>query len=305
MLDEVHERSIDSDFLLIVLRKLMNHRKDLKVILMSATVNALKFSSYLSQAPILYVPGRTFPVKTKYLEDVVEAIDLDYQQTPDRSYHSEESEDNEEVVMDSSEKKTSIEALDAYSVKTQKTLAKVNEYRIGYDLILRLLETIATKKMYSSYSKAILVFLPGIAEIRRLGDMILGHPIFSQGWQIYPLHSTIPTDEQERAFIVPPQGSRKIVLATNIAETGITIPDVTCVVDIGKHKEMRFVAIHTECLPSSNAQSRFDERRQLSRLVESFISRANAKQRRGRAGRVQKGLCFHLFTKARHDKLVG
>ncbi len=102
---------------------------------------------------------------------------------------------------------------------------------------------------------------------------------------------------------MPPLGVRKIVLATNIAETGITIPDVTCVIDSGKHKEMRL-----DCQQGieviADVPRRFDERRQLSRLIETFSSRANAKQRRGRAGRVQEGLCFHLFTKGRHDTLV-
>ncbi|PQE26304.1 helicase associated domain-containing protein [Rutstroemia sp. NJR-2017a BBW] len=209
VLDEVHERTIDSDFLLIVLRKLMVRRPDLKVVLMSATVDADRFSKYLDGAPVLNVPGLT-----------------------------------------------------------------------------QLIAKIAVDDRLIMYSKAILVFLPGIAEIRQLNDMLLGHPTFSSDWYIYPLHSTIASEDQEAAFLVPPPGTRKIVLATNIAETGITIPDVTCVIDTGKHREMRF-----------------DERRQLSRLLETFISKANAKQRRGRAGRVQEGLCFHLFTKYRHDQL--
>lgn len=75
-----------------------------------------------------------------------------------------------------------------------------------------------------------------------------------------------------------------LITATNIAETGVTIPDITCVIDTGKQREMRF-----------------DEKRQISKLVETYIARSNAKQRRGRAGRVQEGLAFHLFTKARHD----
>jgi len=99
------------------------------------------------------------------------------------------------------------------------------------------------------------------------------------------MHSTIATEKQEEAFLTPPKGKRKIVLATNIAETGITIPDITCVVDCGKHKEIYF-----------------DEKRQISQLKENFVSRANAAQRRGRAGRVQSGVCFHLFTKERHDE---
>lgn len=78
-----------------------------------------------------------------------------------------------------------------------------------------------------------------------------------------------------------------LIAATNIAETGVTIPDITCVIDTGKHREMRY-----------------DEKRQISRLVETYIAKSNAKQRRGRAGRVQAGLAFHLFTKARHDTQV-
>ena len=285
VLDEVHERSIDSDFLLLVLRKLLVRRPDLKVVLMSATVDAGKFSKYLDDAPIMNVPGRTFPVETRYLED---AIELTRFNANAKYGDAREIDDDDDVLVDASAK-TSLSAdnLKYYTADTCNALLKYDEYRVNYGLALRLLETIATFDEYADYSKAVLVFLPGIAEIKRLNDMLANHRVFSHGWYIHALHSTIATEEQERAFLVPPRGHRKIVIATNIAETGITIPDVTCVIDTGKHKEMRF-----------------DERRQLSRLIEVFISRANAKQRRGRAGRVQKGLCFHLFTKNRHDDMM-
>lgn len=283
VLDEVHERSIDSDFLLIVLRKLLIRRPDLKVVLMSATVDAQRFSRYLDQAPIFNVPGRTYPVETRYLEDAIETTRFNAKTASTGVFG-----DEEDYARDASAKTSlSAENLRQYSPETCNTLLQLDEYRISYDLIVRLLEVIAVHEEYTSYSNAVLIFLPGIAEIKRLNDMLVGHRTFVNGWYIYPLHSTIATEEQERAFLVPPPGYRKIVLGTNIAETGITIPDVTCVIDTGKHKEMRF-----------------DERRQLSRLIEAFISRANAKQRRGRAGRVQKGLCFHLFTRERHDKMM-
>jgi ATP-dependent RNA helicase DHX29 len=282
VLDEVHERTIDSDFLLIILRKILHRRPNLKIVLMSATVNAEQFSRYLNGAPIMTIPGRTFPVDTRYLEDAIEATRYTQSHHEANPAYDEEDDDTE----NGSENKANAIST-TYSAHTQQTLATFDEYRIDYELIVKLIQTIATQHSYVEYSQAILVFLPGIAEIRRLNDMLSGDPTFSRQWLIYPLHSTIATEEQEHAFLVPPQGMRKIVLATNIAETGITIPDVTCVVDTGKHKEMRF-----------------DERRQLSRLLESFISRANAKQRRGRAGRVQNGLCFHLFTKSRHDNLM-
>ncbi|MCJ1477870.1 hypothetical protein MMC13_006543 [Lambiella insularis] len=236
VLDEVHERTIDSDFLLIVLRKLMIRRPGLKVILMSATVNAEQFSRYLGGAPILNVPGRTFPVQTKYLEDAIEVTNYGNMKLGWSRALEEEDED-----VDASAGTGAKMDLTGYSTQTRNTLAEFNEYRIDYDLIVRLLETISRNQVYAEYSKAILVFLPGIAEIRTLNDMLVGHPAFaSHNWYVYPLHSTIATEDQERAFLVPPKGIRKIVLATNIAETGITIPDVTSVIDTGKHKEMRF-----------------------------------------------------------------
>jgi ATP-dependent RNA helicase DHX29 len=196
--------------------------------------------------------------------------------------------DDDVVEGDGNGPKSEIAAsLSAYSAQTRSTLAQLDEYRIDFDLILQLMVRIASDASLEFYSKAILVFLPGIAEIRTLNDMLLGDPRFARDWLVYPLHSSIATEDQEAAFLVPPPGIRKIVLATNIAETGITIPDVTCVIDTGKHREMRF-----------------DEKKQLSRLIDTFISRANAKQRRGRAGRVQNGLCFHMFTKNRHDTIM-
>jgi ATP-dependent RNA helicase DHX29 len=281
VLDEVHERSIDTDFLLIVLRSLMIARPELKIVLMSATVDSGRFSKYLNDAPIINVPGRTFPVQQRFLED---AIELTNYVTTEATKRQDEEEFDATIENASSGVPKS---LSGYSKATCETLSTYDEYRIDYELIVKLMERVATDPDYVPFSKATLVFLPGIAEIRELNDMLVGSPIFSQNCWVVPLHSSIASEEQQYAFRPPPHGVRKVVLATNIAETGITIPDVTCVIDTGKHKEMRY-----------------DERRQLSRLIQSFISRANAKQRRGRAGRVQEGICFHLFTKYRHDALM-
>ena len=238
VLDEVHERTIDSDFLLIILRRLMLRRPELKVILMSATVNASQFSKYLNDAPILNVEGRTFPVETRFLEDAIEESHYIQDHVLSNGQPPDEEEDLE-LEEKSTEEKTTQGDLSRYSVATRKTLAQFDEYHIDFQLITTLLVMIANGSAYSSYSKAILVFLPGIGEIRKLNNMLVGHPAFSHGWYIFPLHSTIAMEEQERAFLIPPNGIRKIVLATNIAETGITIPDVTCVIDGGKHREMR------------------------------------------------------------------
>ena len=310
VLDEVHERTIDSDFLLVVLKKLLARRKDLKVILMSATVDAEKFSNYFGGAPVLSVPGRTFPVKDLYLEDAVEytGYTVDEQNLGGIT----EIDDDAEPEVDESAKPELLQELSqaGYSARTRNTLAQLDEYQIPYDLIIQLIDKISEDDSpYKMFSNSILVFLPGIAEIRELhdrlvvfkthkdearrrhermhGDIRLEDNMPDDEWVVIPLHSTIATEDQEKAFQVLPRGQRKIVLATNIAETGITIPDVTCVIDTGKHREMRF-----------------DDRRQLSRLLDAFISRANAKQRRGRAGRVQEGVCFHLFTRYRYKHLM-
>lgn len=287
VLDEVHERSIESDFLLIVLKKLLARRKNLKVVLMSATVDAEKFSKYMGGAPVLNVPGRTFPVQVKYLEDALEVTGYAPEQNNPNQRITDLDEDPAENEVEHTSTTDAAKQLRQYSPRTRTALSMIDEYQIEFNLIVQLIGQIAVNPNLINYSAAILVFLPGIAEIRTLNDSILGEPFFQRDWEIFPLHSTIATEDQERAFEPPPPGVRKIVLATNIAETGITIPDVTCVIDTGKHRE-----------------SRFDEKRQLSRLIDTFISRANAKQRRGRAGRVQEGLCFHMFTKHRHDTLM-
>ncbi|KAG8906193.1 hypothetical protein FRB99_007409 [Tulasnella sp. 403] len=303
VIDEVHERSIESDFLLIVLKSLLEQRPDLKVVLMSATLDAGKISAYFGNCPTLHVPGRTFPVDVKFLEDAVEYTQWKLSDNspyahwdPKGKGQKNWSDWNEDALLaaqdgeDTGGETTNPTKLEKrYSSTTITTMNLLDQRLIPYDLILRLLERLCFEDMENiAFSAAILVFMPGINEIRRLHDTLAEHALFgSDGFRLYPLHSTISSENQSAAFDIPPPGVRKIVIATNIAETGITIPDVTCVIDTGKHRE-----------------TRFDEKRQISRLEEAFIARSNAAQRRGRAGRVQKGLCYHLFTKYRHDNIM-
>ncbi|OCT55019.1 putative helicase [Cladophialophora carrionii] len=283
ILDEVHERTMDLDLLFIALRKLQKRRTGLKIILMSATVDAKKFSDYFDGAPVLDLPGRTFPVDVKFLEDAIEATN-DLGGVNDKALVlQDERPDFDESYANEKGRPIIIEPA-KYSSQTQRTVASIDEYRIDYNLIAKLAACIATRPQFVKYSAALLIFMPGIGEMRRLHNLLLAMDTFSRNWVVHLLHSTFSTEELERAFERPPPGHRKIVIATNIAETGITIPDVTAVIDTCKEKIMRF-----------------DERRQLSRLTEGFISRSSARQRRGRAARVQDGLCFHLVTKHRHD----
>ncbi|KAJ6575250.1 P-loop containing nucleoside triphosphate hydrolase protein [Mycena capillaripes] len=301
IIDEVHERTIESDFLLIVLKSLLQQRSDLKVILMSATVDAEKISEFFGNCPTLHVPGRTFPVDVHYLEDAIQYTQWEITETSpyarrlhDKFYRTKNRTDWSEDIAAGDEDEDgpvqeNVKLEKRYSAKTTATINLLDERLVPYELIVRLLERICFKDTeYGRYSAAILIFMPGMGEIRRLNDILTEHPAFGDNsFRIYPLHSTLSSENQGAVFDIPPPNIRKIVIATNIAETGITIPDITCVIDSGKHREMRF-----------------DEKRQISRLVETFVARSNAAQRRGRAGRVQRGLCFHLFTKLRHDTLL-
>ncbi|CAG8519373.1 1074_t:CDS:10 [Funneliformis mosseae] len=316
IIDEVHERSLDSDFLLIILKKILEWRSDLKIILMSATVDTSKFSNYFNNCPVIEIPGRTFPVKVKFLEDVIEetgyTIDEDdefakkvYRQIRDegtvtitgnrQTSHTvrlqyEEDYDNSYTDLNIPE-----EDLEKYSKNTRLVLSRIDETCINYDLIVFLLNYICNnseaqqRNDYIPEDGAILIFLPGMAEIRRLHDQMLSDRNFSDTsrFLVYPLHSTISSENQNMVFDVPPRGVRKIVLATNIAETGITISDVTIVIDTGKVNQIRY-----------------NENKKIINLQEMFISKTNVKQRNGRAGRVREGICFHLFTKWKYDEMV-
>ncbi|KAF8642409.1 hypothetical protein AX16_009674 [Volvariella volvacea WC 439] len=289
IIDEVHERTIESDFLLIVLKSLLQQRPDIRVILMSATVDAQKISAYFDNCPMVHVPGRTFPVDVSYLEDAIELTRWTISESSPYALRGKvgPSALAEDLMDDDEESQTQIKLEKKYSAGTLSTLKILDERTIPYDLIISLLEQICfANPNLTPFSAAILIFMPGIGEIRRIHDALATHPSFGneEVFQLYPLHSTLSSENQAVVFDVPPAGVRKIVIATNIAETGVTIPDITCVIDSGKHREMRY-----------------DEKRQISRLIETFIAKSNALQRRGRAGRVQPGLCFHLFTKARYD----
>ncbi|KDN44394.1 P-loop containing nucleoside triphosphate hydrolase protein [Tilletiaria anomala UBC 951] len=309
IIDEVHERSIESDFLLIILKTLMQYRRDLKIILMSATVDAERISAYFDGCPTVSVPGRTFPVNVRYLEDAVEMCKYiledgsPYQRRQKRRWGQTEVRDNvaklrsnvEVDDLDGSDEDNGPSATNlsksdkVYSPRTIETIDRMDENTVNQELILSLLEQLCfNKQELLPYSAAVLIFMPGLAEIRTCFDLLSAHHLFgNEAFRIYPLHSTISSENQSAVFEVPPEGVRKIVIATNIAETGITIPDITCVIDTGRQREMRY-----------------DEKRQISRLVDCFVAKSNAKQRRGRAGRVREGLCFHLFTKLRHDEYL-
>lgn len=160
-----------------------------------------------------------------------------------------------------------------------KYLSHVNPEQIDYVLIEQLLRKICT----DSNEGAILVFLPGWDEINRTQDKLRGSPFFrdESKFIIMPLHSMVPSAEQKIVFNHPPPGCRKIVLSTNIAETSVTIDDVVYVIDSGRMKEKSYDPVNN-----------------VSTLHSQWISKANTKQRAGRAGRCRPGICYRLYSRS-------
>lgn len=236
--------------------------------------------------------SRTFPVEELFLEDVVEQIGYNLESDSEFAKYDEYEDDYAEATNTSSVSSSSkVELLidDSYSSNTHSVIERLRHDRINYELIEQLLVHVDEQNANTSDQGAILVFLPGLAEISHLFTRLMSNPIFYEGnrFRIMPLHSSISQSEQNRVFESTPAHCRKIVLSTNIAETGVTIPDITCVIDSGKVKEMRA-----------------REANRLMCLKEVSVSAASARQRAGRAGRVQAGVCFRLFTRRQYSKLA-
>uniref|UniRef100_A0A8C2DGH8 RNA helicase n=1 Tax=Cyprinus carpio TaxID=7962 RepID=A0A8C2DGH8_CYPCA len=305
IVDEVHERSVQSDFLLTILKEVVHKRSDLRLILMSATVDCQKFASYFNRCPVVTIPGRTFPVEVFHLEDIVEETGYVLEQDSEYSQKFVEEEEEvsinitqkggktlqhqEQIVRDSGPGWDLGPELDHFSSRTRHVLQYMNPNKINMDLILDILEYLDKSPQFRDVDGAVLIFLPGLAHIQQLYDLLTTDKRFSSKnrFKLIALHSTLSSQDQSSAFTVPPPGVRKIVLSTNIAETGVTIPDVVFVIDTGKTKE-----------------NRYHESSQMSSLVETFVSKASALQRQGRAGRVREGFCFRLYPKFRFESFI-
>ncbi len=222
--DEFHERNLDSDLALALVRQVRNElRPDLKIIVMSATLDAEPVSRYLSNCPVVQSPGRTYPVNIEYLSFQPSAVNL------------------EQKVSD------------------------------------------GVKKMLATSDGHILAFLPGVGEIRKTLELL--EPIAArENLLLLPLYGDMPLEEQQR--VLNQSAQRKVVLATNIAETSLTIDGITAVVDSGMARV-----------------NRLDTRLGLNRLGLERISQASADQRAGRAGRTASGDCLRLWTEREHKSM--
>ena len=221
IIDEAHERSLNIDFLLGYMRWLLPRRRDLKLIITSATIDPERFSKHFNDAPIINVSGRTFPVEMRYRP--IELV-----------------EENDETAVD-----------------LQQAIVD------------------AVDELHRDIPGDILIFLNGEREIRETTESLRKHHLSK--CDILPLYSKLSVSEQERVF--KPKGKLRIVLATNVAETSLTVPGIRSVIDTG-HARI----------------SRYSHRSKIQRLPIEKISQASANQRAGRCGRVAEGVCIRLYS---------
>ncbi|WP_253714581.1 helicase-related protein [Treponema sp. OMZ 803] len=228
MVDEAHERSLNIDFILGLLKRILQERHDFKVIISSATINTDMFSMYFNECPVIKIDAMTYPVT---------------------------------LIFDPPAITASTETLAAETALLDK------------------IAVIVGRILSEGRPGAVLVFLPGERAIKNCIER-LSHESWFRKLYPLPLYGRLSKEEQERVFKSPPFGKKKIVIATNIAETSITINDIAAVIDSGLSK-LNFYNPFTYT----------------SSLDEAPVSKASCNQRRGRAGRTQEGVCYRLYTR--------
>lgn len=223
ILDEFHERSLQADLALALLLDVQQGlRDDLKLLVMSATLDNTRLQTLLPDAPLIVSEGRMFPVERRY------------------------------------------QPLGAHQ-RFDEAVAS------------------ATSELLRSESGSLLLFLPGVGEIQRVQEKLASR--VGSDVLLCPLYGALPLNEQRKAILPAPAGLRKVVLATNIAETSLTIEGIRLVVDCAQERV-----------------ARFDVRTGLTRLVTQRISQASMTQRAGRAGRLEPGICLHLISKEQAER---
>ncbi|MGP9693805.1 ATP-dependent RNA helicase HrpA [Brachybacterium sp. AOP25-B2-12] len=248
IIDEAHERSLNIDVILGYLKEILPQRPDLKVVITSATIDPERFAEHFATrlpdgterpAPIIEVSGRTYPVEIRYRPLVLEP----------------EVDEDDELE-------------DIHSVERDLTQAVTD----------------AVDELSGEGPGDMLVFLPGEREIREIGDALTAHlhrgGRAARDTEVLPLFGRLSAADQQRIFSPPPQGSaRRIILSTNVAETSLTVPGITYVIDAGLARI-----------------SRYSQRTRVQRLPIEAISRASANQRSGRSGRTHPGIAVRLYS---------
>ncbi len=250
IIDEAHERSLNIDFLLGYLKRLALKRPELKIIVTSATIDTARFAEHFGSAPVVEVEGRAYPVELRW-----RPVDTPAGAHPvrDALRHETKSDRAQGALLPSQERQ--------------------NMQQGSAEHIAAVLDEIS----HDDPRGDVLVFLPGEREIRDAHQMLSRRQY--RETEIMPLYARLSAGDQDRVF--KPGVKRRVVLATNVAETSLTVPRIRYVVDTGTARVKRY-----------------SQRSQLERLHVEPISRAAADQRKGRCGRVGPGICYRLYDEA-------
>ncbi|KAJ2106951.1 putative ATP-dependent RNA helicase ucp12 [Coemansia sp. RSA 922] len=288
--DEVHERSVDSDLLLVLLLQSMRLNPRLHVVLMSATAQSDLFAEYFGHnSPVVDIPGRTFPVDDVYIEDFVSAKSEAELVPVFGSGWADSARRRWDSVTDKDDSGDWIARAQSLMSTTQgdrvwaSALVSWEDRYASPSNIDYALATLIVRHIHmtSDHGLAILVFMPGVAEIQSTIAALKA----IDGLSVLPLHSGLSAAEQRRVFAKSPSG-RKVIVATNIAETSITIDDIGFVIDSGRVRELRH-----------------DHGTRVAKLTTVLCSQAAAAQRRGRAGRTRPGVCYRMYTRRIHGTM--
>jgi ATP-dependent helicase HrpA len=239
ILDEAHERSLNIDFLIGYLTGLLPRRPDLKLIVTSATIDPQRFSQHFGNAPIVEVSGRTYPVELRYRP-------LEPDAATDDADDDDDTDDPDHDIVHRTRPRDQTEAI-----------------------------IDAVRELEREQPGDVLVFLSGEREIRDTAEALRGEKL--RNTEVVPLYARLSTAEQQKVF--EPHTGRRVVLATNVAETSLTVPGIRYVID-----------------PGTARISRYSRRTKVQRLPIEPISQASAGQRAGRCGRLSDGICIRLYS---------
>lgn len=264
VLDEVHERHLHGDFLLGITKCLIKARPELKLVLMSATINVQLFADYFidEKVHVIEVPGRLFPIKMHY----------------------------KPMIDDSGGRQSKAERL---SPEPYIQIMQMIDSKYPSEFKMKLISNF-TKAFYDvpffllpeTEKGDLLIFMSGLKEIETIVEAATEYAEKDKNWIILSLHSSLSIADQDKVFDYAPDGIRKCIVSTNIAETSVTIDGIRFVVDSGKMKEMSY-----------------DPQTKMQRLKEFWISKASAKQRMGRAGRTGPGICYRIYSDKKYNEL--